>query len=182
MTEEVLQWLPAIHAARGDRSPNITDAAVLALIEVESAGDECAHRDRSRYWGLLQMYWGYVWDALGDSDLPKERDLAERLVHCDGERALELFFDYMDRYQKRHNWVQDQIAILHKGGPGTASEVQAGLRAGMSLNNAIKHAEVEVPLPNLFKYVERFRRARTKYQSWVDEQNQSCGEPVCRRN
>lgn len=176
----VTQWVPAIHKARGDRAPNISDATVLALIQVESAGDECAHRDHSRYWGLLQMYWGYVWDSLQDSSLPKERDLAERLVHCDGERSLEIFFDYMDRYELRHNFKSDQIAVIHKGGPRTASEVQAGLKAGLSLNAAIKKAEVEVPLKNLSEYVRRFRVARDKYRAWVDEQNQSCGDPVCR--
>lgn len=181
MNEEVAKWIPAIHAARGERPPNIADATVLALIEVESAGDECAHRDNSRYWGLLQMYWGYVWDAIGDDSAPKERDLAERLVHCDGEKSLELFFRYMDRYDKRHNFISDQIAVLHKGGPGTASEVQAGLRAGLGLNDAIKLAEKEVPLPNLFEYVRRFRRSYQKWQAWIDEKNQSCGEP-CLRN
>lgn len=173
MTDQsVARWRPIIHEVREllalDES-DYPDDVVLALIDVESDGDEHAHRESSQYHGLLQMgrYAGI------DTGLDDEgRDTTEELLG-DGFAAIQEFFEYHERYSVRHHHDPVRVALLWKAGPGTLARVNRLLvEEGLSFNGAIENAAAELGVPNALEYVERFRRERKKWARWLETQDE----------
>lgn len=167
MNDQVSRWLGAIQEVRA--GCNLTEAqypdgVVLALIEVESAGDEFARRTRSQFCGLLQM------GALAGQDVGFEqrgRDTTEALLG-DGRAAIHAFLLYQERYKSRHVYQGDRIALLWKAGPGTVRKVTDLLvREGLSLDQAIERGAAGVP--NTVEYIRRFRDARARWAAWLDQ-------------
>lgn len=167
---DVTRHLAAIEAARvrvGLTPSQIGLPTVLALIAVESAGDPEARKTHvySEFWGLLQM------GRMAGIDVGLEDrgvDTAD-VVHGDPDRALELFMRYQDRYEARHDWTPHKMAVVWKGGPGTARTYNEALADGMSRAAALKHAEDEHSIHNLREYLRRFRGQLHVYVRWVDD-------------
>ncbi|MFW5966313.1 MAG: hypothetical protein ACOCV2_02290 [Persicimonas sp.] len=175
--DNVARWLPKICTVRESLclSPLSYRAdTLLALIDVESAGDPHAHRDGSQFWGLLQIADAYAQDAcdyLGIDPIPAAE------LDGDGEQSIRLTLGYMESYSDLHRYAPSRIAALHKGGAGTAAQVREELRDGSSLNRALEHVEEQYTdnngrpyAPNLTEYVERFRQARKRWARWLDEE------------
>lgn len=123
---------------------------ILALIDVESDGDASAHREGSQFHGLLQM--GRA--AAKDVGLPDSKSL-----DGDAEAAIEAFLCYAERYAMYHDYDPVRIAILWKGGPGTAKYVGQQLAAGIDMRRAIIAGSANKGIPRLAEYVRRFRVA-----------------------
>lgn len=188
-TENIARWLPAIREARELLELShvqYSDAVMLALIEVESAGDPAARRPGSRYHGLLQIARPYAIDASEWLDV----DLIEPETLTDGEKggyeSILLALAYFERYSSRHSYVQSRIAALHKGGAGSARMLSDRLARGPreeGLTQAIEHVEKKAGVPNLSKYVKRFRGALGRWRKWLDEHDAddlplACFEPT----
>lgn len=133
---------------------------VLALIEVESAGDEHARRPDSQFCGLLQM------GRLAGIDVGYEDNGVNTTVDLlgDGEKAIRMMLRYQARYRSRtrgDGWAQ---AALWKGGPGTMRRVWEQIDKSRTPDEALLHAQKTVPLPALVEYVRRYRRALARYE------------------
>ena len=91
-------------------------ALILALILVESGGDDFAIGDDGRAYGCLQLRAGYVQDAAEYA--------GEDWVHSDAfdrETSIKIVNAYMNRYATsarlgRQPTLED-IARIHNGGP-----------------------------------------------------------------
>lgn len=89
---------------------------ILALILVESNGDDSAIGDNGKAYGCLQLHAGYVADAA--------EYVGEDWVHEDAfdrKTAIKIFKAYMNRYATperlgREAQAED-IARIHNGGP-----------------------------------------------------------------
>ena len=167
MSDQVSRWLDDIQAAKrtmGLAQVTYPDDLVLALIEVESAGDENAHRTNSQFHGLLQM------GALAGEDAGFEqrgRDTTAQLMG-DGRLAIQKFLEYQERYKSRHCYQPTRCALLWKAGPGTLRAVNDLLAQGLSLNAAIEKGAAGIP--NTVEYIRRFRAARERWAAWIDAQ------------
>ena len=89
---------------------------ILAIIAVESNGDDNAVGDYGLAYGCLQMHAEYVQDAAEHAG----KDWTHKDAF-DRETAIDIFLAYMDRYATenrlgRHVTVED-IARIHNGGP-----------------------------------------------------------------
>lgn len=133
---------------------------VLALVEVESAGDEHARRPDSQFCGLLQM------GRLAGIDVGYEVNGADTTVDLlgDGEKAIRMMLRYQTRYRSRTRGAGWAHAALWKGGPGTMRRVWEQIDKGRSVDEALLHAQKAVPLPALVEYVRRYHRALAKYE------------------
>lgn len=175
--KEVMRWLPVIEEVRQELGVNASqypDAVVLALIHVESAGNEWAHREGSRYYGLLQCARAYMMDAFR-TDTANARDL-----QGDGRKSIECLIRYMERYQARHEYIPTLIAVAHKGGAGTVRTALDAYQSGHDINDAIEFAQDHHGVPRLKLYVERFRAALQNYAVAVEDLEKpyggSCGD------
>lgn len=149
MSDRVAKWLPVVERY----CPDLDPTSVLALIHVESAGDEFAHRPFSQFHGLLQMG-----RAAGiDVGLPDKGRKTTEPLSGDGEFAIDAFSDYVKRYGP----VQGvEIAILWKGGPGYLKYVR---RQDMPLDEAIAAAGRRFGF-SATAYVARWRKALELYR------------------
>lgn len=165
MSTRTKDWLEAVQVCLRDCEVEaLTPAVVLALIEVESSGNPYARKQNVRYsqfWGLLQM------GELAGVDVGMERDGRDttKPLNGNGIAAIEAFVTYVERYQARAP-SPDMVAVLWKGGPGTASDVLELVDSGASLDEAIKKKAQDIP--RLDVYVERFRRWHEHWQSKLD--------------
>lgn len=113
--DRIKQWIPVIEGVRTDyglTADQYPTWILLSLIQIESAGNEHAHRSNSQYYGLLQI--GHSAAA----------DVNRRNTYFDGNgvRSIEAFYKRCERYSrgpKRHNYDAEKIAIMWKSGPGT---------------------------------------------------------------
>jgi hypothetical protein len=183
----VIRWADAARAARdaaGLSPEDLPLSVILALVHVESAGDPTARRPGSQFHGLLQIGWsaaidgGLVRDprtgrAWPPSWTPSQaaawrREAARPAL--DPELALGAFCRIVARYRGRtlypHVTPLDGVAILWKGGAGTARTVQTAVQRGTPLSAALATAEATVP--RLTLYVERARTARLRYRALDD--------------
>jgi hypothetical protein len=89
---------------------------IIALITVESNGNDFAKGDQGRALGCLQLHAAYVYDAAEHAgDYWVHEDALQRDV------AVQIFMAYMDRYATverlgREPTAED-IARIHNGGP-----------------------------------------------------------------
>lgn len=125
------------------------ERVVLAIEQVESNGDPFAHRPGSQFWGPFQMGRLAALDV-GISDAS--------ILHGNRDLALWAFRRYVARYAKYHHYQPDLVAVLWKGGPGTAKTVQSLLDRGQPFASALQAAAAKHRIPNLAEYVSRFQR------------------------
>lgn len=138
----------------------INPVDVLALIHVESGGDPNAHRTGSQFRGLLQIGRPYFIDAMQwlGSDAKDHT-----ILHGDGESSIAVMLAYLCRYAAFHQWDPTLIAVIHKGGIGTARLVRDQLIQGRPMHEALAVAEEALSVPRLQEYVRRFEQARAAY-------------------
>lgn len=89
---------------------------LLAMIQVESSGNDNAIGDNGASWGCLQLQAAYVQDAAEYANQDwTHKDAFDR------ETAMEITMAYMARYatEKRlgHKPTVEDIARIHNGGP-----------------------------------------------------------------
>lgn len=125
---------------------HVEDHHMMALIHIESTGDECARREGSDYVGLLQIGDLYYEDATGNTDSTE--------LMCDGQASIDAFERYMRRYSDIHNWDPEMIAIMHKGGPSVAAEVSRKVKNGVDILTAAEQAQIE----HVDRYLRKFRK------------------------
>ena len=89
---------------------------IIAIIAVESNGDDKAIGDDGRAYGALQIHAGYVQDASEYAD--------ESWTHEDAfdrETAIDIFLAYMSRYANERRLgrpvTAEDVARIHNGGP-----------------------------------------------------------------
>lgn len=174
----VTQHLKDVQEVReelGLSSTKYPDAAVLAFIHYESRGDTQAISPSGRHFGILQCMDAYVEDACHFAGSPK---FPARELLKDPRRSIWVFYNYMERYWQTHLYGTAEMAVMHKGGIGTAKLVRKYILGGRNLDEAIKHTEATSRFaPNLFKYVDDYRKVLHAYAQWVDDQNKPFG--VC---
>ena len=89
---------------------------ILAIIAVESGGNDLAVGDNGKAYGCLQMHSAYVQDASEYAGRPWEHDDA-----FDRQASIEIFKAYMGRYATSNRVGKDitaeHIARIHNGGP-----------------------------------------------------------------
>jgi hypothetical protein len=144
---------------------------ILALIDVESAGDPEAHRKGSQFYGLLQM--GKM--AGLDVGIQSTAVLSGEDGDPESEDDIEAFLRLCERYSDRHGYHPYRIAALWKGGAGTAKTIGALLAEGETFEFALAAAELRHKIPNLREYVLRFRKA---FIRWRAEELPPSPEPV----
>ncbi len=177
MSEAITQWLGEIHGARervGVSADQYPDAVILAFIDVESDGDPEANRPGSQFHGLLQMGYAAGLDVgiEGGTDSLMDED-----GDPESEDDFEAFLQLCERYASAHDYHPTRLAVLWKGGVGTAKHVERRMKAGIDLRRAIRNAEAVLGIPRLVAYVHEFHRCLRKWSAWVDEQNAPYG--VC---
>ena len=133
--------------------PDYKQATVLALIAVESAGNPSAHRDRSQFYGLLQM--GRA--AGSDAGFRDEGRYTTRSLNGNGILAIESWHKYVERYRARHRDEPLRIALLWKAGPGYLKYVNDETDAGASWDAALDSAEKRYEF-SAREYLKRFTR------------------------
>jgi hypothetical protein len=180
--EQVTRWLPVIEEVRQEldvTSAKYGDCTILSLIHVESRGDECAHRENSQFWGLLQM------GTMAGLDVGCEPlgGYTTRHLHGDGRNAIRQFIRYQERYSARHSFQPTRIAALWKGGPGTLRAINEKLaKEAISWQDALKYAEEKHNIYNLVEYLRRFTEAFQAYAFYLDDVTapypRYCAEPT----
>lgn len=115
--DAIFAWLPYIRQIRNDLGmtpETLSDATVLALIEIESRGDPKAHRANSQYWGLLQIGTdnGATFGLL-PSTMAGMTDIDA------GVTSIRHFMRYASLNKSSHEWVPEMVALMWKGGAGT---------------------------------------------------------------
>jgi hypothetical protein len=171
----VYAHLPLVQKVRdelGLPANRYPDALVLSFIHYESKGDVQAVSPSGRHFGILQCMDAYVVDACS---FGKRTPFPSRELLGDPERSIWVFFQYMERYKSVHQYSPTMMAVLHKGGVGTAQRVQG---SKLPLDEAIIQVEKTYLspkgnpyAPNLHKYVSDFRGVFTNYVAWVEAQN-----------
>ena len=140
----------------------ICDVDVLSLIAVESMGNPSAHRHGSQFYGLLQM-GRYAGLDVGMEDLGRH---TTKGLSGNGIAALVAFVEYVNRYADRV-YSPESVAVLWKGGPGTAKAVLEAVEDGTDFDDAVDKAEAgeldNTPIGNLSEYVRRFRGFKEVY-------------------
>jgi len=148
MSTRVEKWRSVAEAIV---KPHLVDVC-LALIHVESAGDEHARRPRSQFCGLLQM--GRM--AGMDVGLEDRGRATTEVLLGDGDLAIEYWDRYVERYRARHADDPERIAILWKGGPGYLSTVNSAIDIGI---DAAVTLAAERHGFSASEYLHRFRLA-----------------------
>lgn len=89
---------------------------IIAMIAVESGGNEFACGDGGEAYGVLQLHAAYVQDAAEHANHPWVHDHA-----WDPISAVEIMHSYMRRYATKDQLLRDvtaeDIARIHNGGP-----------------------------------------------------------------
>lgn len=157
--------------AEVDGGEKYADATILAFIHLESSGDYCANRPGSQFHGLLQM---------GD---PAAADVglasSDELQGEDGNPFLEddivAFLQLMERYAGRHDYIPMRMAILWKGGAGTASLAGRYIEQGMAIDSAGIKAAQEKGVPRMREYLADFRRSLLAWQGYIQDKDLAAG-------
>ena len=134
----------------------IDTVSVLALIHIESTGDERARRPNSQYYGLLQISQAYLTDALeheGVDAFPIEELMG------DGGLSIMVMYWYMQRYSFIHEWEPLRIALVHKAGPNVSQEVIEASKGGCLIR-----AAGQSRIPSSRAYLKRFKEHREMYK------------------
>jgi murein DD-endopeptidase MepM/ murein hydrolase activator NlpD len=148
---------------------------VLGLIQIESNGNAAARRREgsglSEYCGLLQIGIKNAIDCgrRNTDHLPSAFPASSDPLQAAGERSIDSFFHYAERYSKptktklRHNYEPEKLSILWKSGPGALNEYA-------HIQRDEGQAAAEAYLRTLFgssseKYLKLFRG---QAQKWGD--------------
>lgn len=164
-TSKVSQWEDeveiAIDAARVQLDQIGRDELIgcmLAIVHVESGGDPALHRLGSQFYGLTQ-----VGRAAGiDAGLPDKGRATAKVLHGDGQAALNALAKIIRRYSA---YITDEasIAVMWKGGAGTAKRVHDMRKRGISLHDACRaieqHEDSRKRIPRLWLYCCEFAGA-----------------------
>ena len=173
--DAVRAWRAEADAARaraGLTAQELPTAVILAIIHVESKGDARARRPGSQYHGLTQVGWAAGLDS-GLIEEPPTRTAAWRtsataVLMGDGAMAIDALLRVIVRYRSRTLYegigALDGVAVLWKGGAGTARKVRDALRQGGDLGQTLQREEQTIP--SLGEYV---RRARAAYLAYDDD-------------
>lgn len=160
--QQIARWRDTIRRVRADEDiseKQISDAEILAFVEIESWGDEYAHRQGSQFYGLLQM------GKLAGQDV----NIDQRTLLGHGDAAIRYFLRYQRRYEARHQWDPYLLAVNWKGGCGTCLTVQKNIRNELPLWEAIEQAEDHHNVPNVVKYVRKWEDAWHHWEAWCDD-------------
>ena len=119
----VKSWLPVIREVRssmGLAETQYADEVILALIDVESDGQPYANRNKkngqpSQFVGLLQIGT----DNGAEFGLDPRSLLSMSEIEA-GRTSIRHFLRVMEKYSSRHDYEPSRMAILWKGGSGTA--------------------------------------------------------------
>lgn len=124
--------------------------AVMALIDVESCGNELAQR--SRFYGLLQMSPAYL----------QEIGLEPKHV-MNKYGAISAFYIMQKRYRVRRKGMSElAIPIFHKGGPGVWSRWRKLVRSGLGDMEAVRRLKN----PGLERFLRKYSMARIGNAHW----------------
>lgn len=207
MSDQVARWSAQAEQARakaGLTEQEVPTAALLAIIHVESLGQPDAHREGAQYYGLTQVGWAAAIDggiisrepydrlrkaqhAVTDEERARARTALSRWkrtaakVALDPDLALLALCRCIQRYKSRvlYDGVTpiEGIAIMWKAGAGSSRIVQADLRAGKSLEQALIARE-KAGIPNVREYIRRANAAAKLYSGKVNATCKTCGQPV----
>ena len=148
--KRVEQWRSYIEyeiQARGLRC-KIAPETVLSLIHVESNGNPYARKNEtSQFYGPLQIGKAVTEDTRNHRD--------SSIFHGQGSDSINAFFDWAEKYDDRHQWEPDWIAIGWKAGVGT-------LRNYLKRKVQKGHSEAK-----LTAYLKR-KWGTDKYLRWFD--------------
>lgn len=148
----VERWKPHIEA----HCPSIDTSVVLALIAVESSGNPYAHRDGSQFYGLLQI---------GRALAGELGRYTSSVYHGDGPTAIKDFNRWLAKYESRHQYDPDRIAIGWKAGVGTLKKYNRMVKSGKPEDEIATWLEDK--RWNTWSYVTHFRDARSVYSTEV---------------
>lgn len=126
----VASWLSLVE----EEAPGYAPDVVLALIHVESAGDEYAKRPGSQFHGLLQM--GRM--AGVDVGFQDRAHKTTAVLHGNGRLAIRMWARYQDRYSERTRGDIRRQALCWKGGPGYVARVNKLTDAGEDFDVAVE--------------------------------------------
>lgn len=185
MSQTVAQWADELQEVRQEMElgwDSYPIALGLAFISVESNGVPTARKfPASQFYGLLQMGRPAGMDV-GFAN--KGRKTTEAL-HGDGLRAIQCWYQYMNRYRERWLYESDvglelRAAVLWKGGAGTARRIRDQVRSGaMDFWQAVRwietHPNKKVRISNLSAYLRRMQRAYPQWQEWVEKDYEEVG-------
>jgi len=207
MSDQVTRWSAQAEQARakaGLTEQEVPLAALLAIIHVESLGQPDAHREGAQYYGLTQVGWAAAIDggiisrepydklrkaqhAVTDEERSKARAALSRWkrtaakVALDPDQALLALCRCIQRYKSRVLYAGvspiEGIAIMWKAGAGSSRIVQADLRAGKSLEQALIARE-KAGIPNVREYVRRANAAAKLYSGKANATCKTCGQPA----
>jgi hypothetical protein len=155
MTATVNKWTCDIKRLCTNYKPS----TVLALIAVESAGDDKAHRPLSQFYGLLQMGK----NAGIDVGFRDEGRHTTKALNGNGVMAIEKWHKYAEKYRARHRDEPERIALLWKAGPGYLKHVNEETDAGASWDAALDSAEKRYDF-SAREYLKRFEKFQEEYE------------------
>jgi hypothetical protein len=192
-------------AQAGLSEQEVPTEALLAIIHVESLGQPDAHREGAQYYGLTQVGWAAAIDggilsrepydrlraavaaATTDEERTKARAALSRWkrtaakVALDPDLALLALCRCIARYKSRVLYAGvtpiEGVAIMWKAGAGSSRIVQADLRAGKSLEQALIARE-RAGIPNVREYIRRANAAAKLYSGRPNATCKTCGQPV----
>ena len=178
MNTRVTQWADELEEIRielGLDEERYPIALGLAFIEIESGGNDRAHRPGSQFYGLLQQGRAASLD-LGWED--RRSKTASRLA---GQPLLAIrsWYKIMERYSDRWGYegapAHITAAILWKGGAGTARRIRDKIRSeGVSVWEAARwiesHPNKSWRIHNLSKYLRRMERFYPEARGWVEQE------------
>ena len=187
MSDQVSRWRAHAERARaqaGLSEQEVPIAALLAIIHVESLGDPKAHREGAQYYGLTQVGWAAGIDG-GIIEEPPARTRRWKKtaakVALDPDLALLALCRCIARYKSRVLYAGvtpiEGIAIMWKAGAGSSRVVQADLRAGKTLEQALIARE-QSGIPNVREYIRRANAAYSLYERGDERACPACGQPV----
>lgn len=192
-------------AQAGLSEQEVPIAALLAIIHVESLGQPDARREGSQYYGLTQVGWAAAIDGgiisrepydkllkeLKAARTPEQREAARKRLSrwkrdaakpaLDPDQALLALCRCIQRYKSRVLYAGvtpiEGIAIMWKAGAGSSRVVQADLRAGKSLEQALIARE-KSGIPNVREYIRRANAASKLYSVKIEATRLTCDQPI----
>lgn len=195
----------AARAQAGLTEQEVPTAALLAIIHVESLGDPSAHREGAQYYGLVQVGWAAAIDGgiisrerydklrkeVAAANTEDERKAARAALSrwkksaarpaLEPELGLLALCRCIARYKSRVLYAGvspiEGIAIMWKAGAGSSRVVQADLRAGKSLEQALIARE-KAGIPNVREYIRRANAAAKLYSGRQQTTCKMCGQPI----
>lgn len=157
--DRVRQVLSVTLGGLKGRYKDYREEYILALIDIESDGNEKAWRDekktsKSQFVGLLQQGNGVAKDLGMENKRKKGRHKGgvpvpgregdrwplSYYLYGNGELAIKEFLRLQDRYNDTHKNDPITMAIIWKGGVGTAGRYQANKSRGMSSEEALRES------------------------------------------